>query len=102
MQERSPLQQLPTGKVQSPMSSVSGSVATKKGSFKIQTKKYFFYFQVFRVSSMTSTTPISGVGVVSVAINIADVNDNAPQILNPLSSALSISEVILAIVVMMK
>ena len=43
---------------------------------------------------MTSTTPISGIGVVSVVINIADVNDNAPVILNDLADPLSIPEVI--------
>lgn len=42
---------------------------------------------------MTSTTPISGVGVVSVVINIADVNDNPPQIINAPTEAISIFEV---------
>lgn len=52
--------------------------------------------QAFRIANFSDIIPISGISVVSVVIFIDDINDNAPVILNPSTSAISIFEVRLA------
>ena len=48
--------------------------------------------QAFRVAAASSTTALSGVGIVSMLITVSDVNDNDPSFLNP-TSTISVLEV---------
>ena len=74
----------------SPQSTIQDSGLWASSSFL---SAFTSFAQAFRVASLSSTTPISGVGIVSVTIDIADINDNSPTILNPMTAPLSIFEV---------
>lgn len=50
--------------------------------------------QAFRVPSTSSTTERSQVGIVTMTITVADINNNRPVILNPVATPLNVLEVL--------